>query len=119
MVALRQVPSAEQVEPGDAAAVGGVGVGLLLDDEPAGAEPLRPEPEPPVQVQATTDLADGGLDELEILGVAEPALEPVCDRAGAGPLPQARRQQGAQAGISGERAAELGEVLSGDAPDEH
>ena len=65
-----------------------------------------------MQVQAATDLADGGLEELEILGVAEPALEPVCDRVGAGPLPQARRQQGAQAGVSGERAAELGEVLA-------
>jgi len=30
-----------------------------------------------------------------------------------------RRRPGAQAGISGERAAELGEVLSGEAPDEH
>ena len=41
MVALGPVARAEQVEPGDAAALVGVGVGLLLDGEPAAAEPLR------------------------------------------------------------------------------
>jgi len=114
MLALGQVPRAEQVEPGDAPAVVGVGVGLLLDGEPAAAEPLRPEPQPPAQVQAGTDLADGDLDELEVLGVAEPALEPVCDRVGAGPLPQASGQQGTEPGVRGERVAEPGELLSGE-----
>ncbi len=68
-----------------------------------------------MQVQAAPDLTDGGLDELEILGVAEPPREPVCDHLGTGPLPQARRQQGTQAGASGKRVAEPGEVLSGQA----
>src|SRR5580700_1209574 len=104
MATLGPVARAEQVKPGDPAAVVGVGVGLLLDGEPAGAEPLGPEPEPLVQMQAAADLADSGLDELERLGTV--------------PLPQARRQQGAQAGISGERAAEPGEVLSGEALEE-
>src|SRR5689334_15884495 len=98
MVALGPVARTEQVEPGDAAVLVGVGVGLLLDGEPAAAEPLCPEPQPPVQVQAAPDVACGRLDELEILGIAEPAREPVCDRLGTGPLPEARRQQGAQAG---------------------
>ena len=68
-----------------------------------------------MQAQAATDLADGGLEELEVLGVAEPAREHTGDRLGTDPLPQARRQQGAQVGTSGERAAELREVLSGEA----
>ena len=114
----RPVAGAEQVEPGDAAAVVGVGVGLLLDGEPAGAEPLRLQPQPPVQVQAAPDLADRGLDELEILGVAEPARELVGDRLGAGPLPQAPGQQRAQPDVGGERATEPGEVLSGQALEE-
>ena len=58
MVALGPVARAEQVEPGDAAAVVGVGVGLLLDGEPAAAEPLRPEPQPPVQLQAASDVEE-------------------------------------------------------------
>src|SRR5262249_48279802 len=91
---------------------------LLLDGEPAPAEPLCPEPEPPVQVQTAADLADGGFHELEILGIAEPAREPVYDRLGTGPLPQARGQQGAQAGFFGQSAAEPGEVLSSETLDE-
>ena len=90
MVALGPVAGAEQIEPDDAPAVGGVGVDLLFDGEPAAAEPFRPQPEPPVQVQTAANLADGGLDELEILGVAEPAREPASDRLGPGPFPQAR-----------------------------
>ena len=93
----------------------GVGVGLLLDGEPASTEPLRPQPQPPVQVQAAADLADGGLDQLEILGVAEPAREPVCDRLGTGPLHQARGKQSAEPDVGGQRAAEPGEILSGQA----
>src|SRR5579863_2985660 len=105
MVALGPVPRAEQIEPADAAALVGVGVGLLLDGEPARTEPFRLEPEPPAQVQAATDLADGGLDELESFGVAKPARKPVCDRIATGPLPETRRQQGAHTGTTGERAA--------------
>ena len=115
IVGLRPVARAEEVQPGDAPAVGGVGVGLLLDGEPAGAEPLCPQPEPPVQVQAATDLADGGLDELEVLGVAEPASELVGDHLGAGPLPQASGQQGTEPGVGAQRVIEPGEVLSGQA----
>jgi hypothetical protein len=42
MAGLGPVARAEQVKPGEAAILAGVGVGLLLDNEPAGAEPLRP-----------------------------------------------------------------------------
>src|SRR5580700_9175945 len=104
MAALGPVAGAEQVEPGDAPAVVGVGVDLLFDGEPAGAEPFRPQPEPPVQVQAAANLADGGLDELEVVGVAEPARELASDHLGPGPFPQAPGQQGAEPGASGERA---------------
>src|SRR5215467_14170311 len=115
MAGLGPVARAEQVEPGEAAILAGVGVGLLLDDEPAGAEPLRPQPELPVQVQAIADRAGGGLDKLEVLGAAEPAGEPACDRVGTCPLPRASGEQGAHPGIGRERAAEPGEVLSGEA----
>src|SRR5262249_18217597 len=115
MAGLGPVARAEQVEPGEAAILAGVGVGLLLDDEPAGAEPLRPQPELPVQMQAIADRAGGGLDELKVLGAAEPAGEPFRDRLGTCPLPCARGEQGAHPGIGGERAAKLGEVLSGEA----
>src|SRR5215469_13981027 len=118
MAGLGTVSGAEQVEPGEAAILAGVGVGLLLDNEPAGAEPLRPQPELPVQVQAIADRAGDGLDELEVLGAAEPAGEPVCDRLGTFPLPRARREQGAHPGIGRERAAEPGEVLSSEAVQE-
>jgi hypothetical protein len=118
MAALGPVARAKQIEPGDVAALVGVGVGLLLDGEPARTEAFRLEPEPPVQVQAATDLADGGFDELESLGVAEPAREPVRDRLGTGPFPQSRRQQRAHTGITGKRVAELSKVLSGEALDE-
>ena len=52
-------------QPHDAAVVRGVGVDLLLDEEPAAAEPLGSQPQPPAQVQASADLADGGVDQLE------------------------------------------------------
>ena len=68
-----------------------------------------------MQVQTAANLADGGLDELEVVGVAEPARELASDHLGPGPFPQAPGQQGAEPGASGERAAELGEVLSGQA----
>ena len=68
-----------------------------------------------MQVQAATDFADGRLDQLEVIGVAEPARELVGDHLGSDPFPQARGQQVAEAGASGERVAELGEVLSGQA----
>src|SRR5580704_4953447 len=55
-------------------------------------------------VVAAPHLADRGLEELEILGVAEPAREPVGDRLGAGPLHRARGQQGAEPDAGGERA---------------
>ena len=71
-----------------------------------------------MQVQAAADLADDGLDEIETLSVAEPPREPVCNHLGTSPLPQARRQQGTQAGASGKHVAEPGEVLSGRALDE-
>src|SRR5262249_27089020 len=80
-----------------------------------GAEPLRPQPELPVQVQAIADRAGGGLDELEVLGAAEPAIEPVCDRVGTRPLPRSRREQCAHPGIGGKRAAEPGEALTSEA----
>ena len=100
-----------QVEPGDPAVLAGISVGLLFDGEPAGAEPLGPQPQPPAQLQAAADIAEGGLDELEVLGVAEPARELAGDRFAAGPFPQAPRHQGAEPGVSGERAAKRGEVL--------
>jgi len=112
---LGPVTRAEHVEPGDAPAVAGVGVGLLFDGEPAGAEPLRPQPQPPAQVQAATDLAHGGLDELEGPGVAEPPRERLGNRLGAGPLPEAPGQQRAEPDIGGERITEPGEILSGEA----
>ena len=115
IVGLGTVARADQVEPGEPAVLAGIGVGLLFDGEPAGAEPLGPQPQPPAQLQAAADLAEGGLDELEVLGVAEPARELAGDRFAAGPLPQARRQQRAEPGVGGERAAELGEVLIGQA----
>src|SRR5690349_18244484 len=115
MAGLGPVARAEQVKPGEAAILAGVGVCLLLDNEPAGAEPLRPQPELPVQVQAIADRAGGCLDELEVLGAAEPAGEPVRDRVGTCPLPRARGEQGAHPGICRERAAEPGEVLSSEA----
>src|ERR1051326_3093264 len=118
MAGLGLVARAEQVEPGYAAALVGIGIDLLLDGEPATAEALRPQPQPPVQVHAALDLADGGLGEREILGIPEPACEPARDRLGAVPFSQARRQQGTQARTSGERATESGEVLSGEALDE-
>ena len=68
-----------------------------------------------MQVQPAADLADGGLDEVKVLSVAEPAFEPVGDLLSAGPLPQARGQQRAEPGPGGERAAELSEVLGGKA----
>ena len=111
IVGLGTVAGADQVEPGKPAVLAGIGVGLLFDGEPAGAEPLGPQPQPPAQLQAAADIAEGGLDELEVLGVAEPARELAGDRLAAGPLPQALRQQGAEPGVGGERAAELGEVL--------
>ena len=39
----------------DPAVLVGVGVGLLLDGEPAVAEPRGPEPQPPVQVKASPE----------------------------------------------------------------
>jgi len=111
---LATVARAEQVQPGDATAVAGAGVGLLLDGEPAGAEPLRPEPEPPAQAQAAANLASGGLDQLEVLGVAEPARELGGDRLGAVPLPEAPGQQRAEPGVGGERLTEPGEILGGE-----
>jgi hypothetical protein len=112
IVFLGTVTGAEQVEPGDAITVAGVGVELLLNGEPAGTQPFRPEPEPPVQVQAAPDLADGGIDDLEVPGVAEPACELGGDRLGTGPLPEARGQQRAEPDVGGDRVTEPGEVLS-------
>jgi hypothetical protein len=88
--ALGSVSRAQQIEPGDAPAVSRVGVGLLFDSEPAGAEPLCPEPKPPAHRQLAANLADGSLDEFKVLGVAEPVRELACDHLGASPLPEAR-----------------------------
>src|SRR5579863_2679643 len=109
---LRHVAGAQQVQPRDAAALTGIGVDLLLHDEPAGAKSLRPQPQPPLQVQPATDLADDGLDKVEVLCVAEPACEPAGDHLCARPLPQAPGQQRAQPGISSEHVTEPGEVLN-------
>src|SRR5205814_1769796 len=51
-----------------------VGVGLLFDDVPAvaDAERCRSHPQSPGKVKPATDLADLGVDHLEVLGGAEP-----------------------------------------------
>lgn len=108
----RPVARAEQVQPGDAPAAVGVGVGLLLDGEPAGTQPIGLEPEPPAQVQAASDLADGSLEELEVLGAAEPCRERAGRRLGASPLPEPARQQRPEPDISRERMPDPGEVLN-------
>ena len=113
-VALGPVAGAEQIEPDDAPAVGGVGVDLLFDGEPAGGEPCarsRSRHRGAGGQQARRRWPRRG----EVVGVAEPARELASDRLGPGPFPQAPGQQGAEPGASGERAAELGEVLSGQA----
>src|SRR5439155_20434498 len=73
---------AQQVERVDG--VAGIGVRLLLDDMPpvADAERRRSHPQPPRQVQAAADPADGGVDDLEVGGVAEPGAEDAAHRVG-------------------------------------
>jgi len=56
-----------------------------------------------VHVQAVTDLADTGIDELEVLGVAEPARELGGDRFGACPLSGPPGEQRAEPDVGGER----------------
>jgi hypothetical protein len=85
---------AQQVERVDG--VAGIGVRLLLDDMPAlaDAERRRSHPQPPRQVQAAPDLADGGVDDLEVGGVAEPGAEDAAHRVGSFPIHRTWRQHG-------------------------
>jgi hypothetical protein len=76
-----------------------------------GAGGYSPDKVPPSSRPAT-DLADDGLDQVEVLCIAEPAREPPGDHLGAGPLLQAPGQQRVQPGISSEHVTEPGEVLN-------
>lgn len=70
-------------------------------------------------MQAAADLADGGLERYPKPSVLpNQHANPVCDHLRAGPLLRARGEQGAQPGIGRERAAQLGEVLTGEAAKE-
>lgn len=53
----------------------GIRIGLLFDDEPMVTEAFGLEPYPPAQMQPGPDLADDGVDQLELVRVAEPAHE--------------------------------------------
>ena len=77
---LGSVTGAQQGQATDPARGAGVGVHLLLDDEPPAAEPLGTQAQTPAELEASADLADGGVDELVVVGVAEPALELTADR---------------------------------------
>ena len=66
-------------------------------------------------MQAASDVTDSRLDELEVLGVPEPASELAGDHVGAGPLLEASGQQGAEYGVGAQRVIEPVEVLSSEA----
>ena len=93
--------------------VAGVGVAVLLDDEPLVAEALGPQAQPPAELEPAADLTDGGVDHLVLVDVAEPALELTADlrrpRPTRGDPPGAAREAGRRL----ERSGELREVLAG------
>ena len=57
-------------------------------------------------MQAAADLADGGLDQVETLGVAEPVRERRRDFFRTAPLQHAAGKQGPEPGVGAERAIE-------------
>jgi hypothetical protein len=59
--------------------VGGVGKCVLLDEVPtlADAERCWTDSDPPRQLETTRYLADGGVDDLELISIAEPGAEDV------------------------------------------
>ena len=67
----------------------GVGVDVLLDDHRLVAEARPAHVQPPAQLEPGADLADGGVDDLVLVDVAEPPLERGADLGGALPLAEA------------------------------
>src|SRR5690348_18256699 len=88
---LPAVAGAQEPQAADPAVRPGVGVDVLLDEPGAGAEARPADPDAPPQLEAGADLADGGVDDLERVDVAEPPLERGADLFAAPPLVEAAR----------------------------
>src|SRR5260370_41233380 len=85
-------PGAEQVDGVDALARSQIG--LLLDDVPCVITPGGgTQAQPPRNMDATTDVADGAVSDLELLGAAEPASEVLDNLLGTLALRQAAWKQ--------------------------
>ena len=95
----------------DPVAVVRVDVGLLLDHEPAVAEALGAQSRPPPHVQARRELFGTGVDEREILRVAEPADERLRHALDTVPLSRVGGQERAQMHVVGEHGRKTLEVL--------
>lgn len=95
----------------DATGLVGVGECLLLYDEPAVTEAFGTYPEAPMQVQPWSDLADGALDELQLIDIAEPHGEGGPHLFCAVPLEVAGREKGAHVHVGAQRACQMIEVL--------
>ncbi|MDX6411709.1 MAG: hypothetical protein QOE91_1225 [Gaiellaceae bacterium] len=101
---------AQQVERLDR--VARVGVGLLLDDVPtiSDVEGRRAYSQSPRQMQPSANFADRGIDQLELLCIAEPRAEYAAYGVGALPVHRARRQHRPELHIRRERGGERREV---------
>lgn len=110
---------AQQVERVDG--LGGVGKGVLFDDMPPVADPERrgPHPQPPRKMQSPADLADGGVEDLEVLSVTEPGRERSRDRVGAVPVRGPRREHRPEPDVAAERGRQLLVVAGGERLQEH
>src|SRR5690348_14535530 len=91
---LRMEPGAQDVQGLDG--LRGVDVGLLFDDVPtvADVEGGGPKAQAPREMEPASHLTDGGVDELELVGLAEPRAEGVGHRCRSLPLHGTRRQHG-------------------------
>ena len=84
------------------------GIGVLLNDTRVGAQSLRTHPQPPVHMEPGAQLTKRGVDQVSLLGVAEPPLEGGGHLSCALPLPEPSWEQGGKRCIVGDQWSRFG-----------